>query len=241
MTLEIMAHKNTLLHILKDIYSDSRMAPALGFKGGTAAYLFYDLSRFSVDLDFDLLDQDQEEYVFEQVKTILEKYGTVKKVQKKRFSLFYLLAYENKLHNAYNIKIEINRRVFGSSYEVKSYLGIPMKVMVKQDMMAHKLVAMFERLGTTNRDIFDVWFFLKNHWSINEKIIALRTQMTMQEFLRKCIDGLNTMSDRGILSGLGELLDVQQKVWAKKHLRTETIFLLKIRLQFIEKNKNQIG
>src|SRR5579862_3073381 len=210
MTLEITPHKNTLLHILKDIYSDSTIGPILGFKGGTAAYLFYNLSRFSVDLDFDLLNSDRENYVFEQVQKILEKYGIIKEARKKRFSFFYLLSYENKIHNAYNIKIEINRRNFGSSYEVKSYLGIPMKVMVKEDMAAHKLVAMFERIGTTNRDIFDTWFFLKNNWPINEKIIETRTNMLMKEFLQKCIHELESMNDRGILSGLGELLDAQQ-------------------------------
>jgi predicted nucleotidyltransferase component of viral defense system len=231
MTLEIATHKNTLLHILKDIYSDSTIGPILGFKGGTAAYLFYDLCRFSVDLDFDLLDSSQEEYVFEQVQKILEKYGLIKEARKKRFSFFYLLSYENKIHNAYNIKIEINRRIFGSNYEIKSYLGIPMKVMIRPDMAAHKLVAMLERIGTTNRDIFDTWFFLTNNWPINEKIIEIRTDMSIKEFLQQCITELESMSDRGILSGLGELLNVQQKIWVKKHLRTETIFLLKMKLQ----------
>jgi len=231
MTLEIATHKNTLLHILKDIYSDSTIGPIVGFKGGTAAYLFYDLCRFSVDLDFDLLNQDQEEYIFERIEKILQKYGFIKEARKKRFSFFYLLSYENKIHNAYNIKVEINRRNFGSQYEIKSYLGIPMKVMVQQDMAAHKLVAMFERIGTTNRDIFDTWFFLKNNWPINEKIIETRTNMSMKEFLQKCINELTSMSDRGILSGLGELLDAQQKLWVKKHLRTETIFLLNMKLQ----------
>jgi len=233
MTLEIVTHKSILLHILKDIYSDQIIGLSLGFKGGTAAYLFYDLCRFSVDLDFDLLDHSQEEHVFEQVQKIIEKYGVVKDSRKKRFNFFYLLSYENKVHNAYNIKIEINRRSFGSEYQIRSYLGIPMKVMVKQDMAAHKLVAMFERLGTTNRDIFDVWFFLKNNLPINEKIIETRTSMSMKDFLQKCIDGLEAMSDRGILSGLGELLDDQQKIWVKKHLRTETIFLLKLKLESV--------
>ena len=44
-------HKNILLQILKDIYTDTSIAPFLGFKGGTAALLFYDLPRNSVDLD----------------------------------------------------------------------------------------------------------------------------------------------------------------------------------------------
>src|SRR5579863_3616614 len=127
MTLEITTHRSILLHILKDIYSNESLGAILGFKGGTAAYLFYDLSRFSVDLDFDLLNPQQEDFVFEEIKNILSKYGTVKKAQKKRYTLFLLLSYANKTHNAYNIKVEINVRSFGSAYITKMYLGIPMK------------------------------------------------------------------------------------------------------------------
>jgi predicted nucleotidyltransferase component of viral defense system len=230
MTLEIATHRDILIHVLKDIYTNLEIGPFLGFKGGTAAYLFYDLCRFSVDLDFDLLDEKEEDRIFESVQKILEKYGSVKEARKKRFSFFYLLSYSDKIHNAYNIKVEINRRNFGSRYEIKSYLGIPMKVMIQEDMAAHKLVAMYERIGTTNRDIFDAWFFLKNNWPINEKIIEKRTGMTMKEFLQKCIDELESMSDRGILSGLGELLDAKQKAWVKEKLRTDTIFLLKMKM-----------
>ena len=230
MTLEIATHRNILIHILKDIYTDQELAPALGFKGGTAAYLFYNLGRFSVDLDFDLLDADKKDIVFEKLKTILQEYGSLKEARKKRYSLFFLLSYDNKIHNAYNVKVEVNLRNFGSQYEVKSYLGIPMNVMVRKDMAAHKMVAMVERIGTTNRDIFDVWFFLKNHWPINEKIIAKRTDLSMPQFLQTCIDILEKMSDRGILSGVGELLDSKQKAWAKEKLRSETIFLLKVLL-----------
>jgi hypothetical protein len=39
------------------------------------------------------------------------------------------------------------------------------------------------------------------------------------------------MSDRGILSGLGELLEAEQKEWVKKKLRTEVIFLLRLKLE----------
>lgn len=230
MTLEVAIHKNILIHILKDIYTDLEIGPFLGFKGGTAAYLFYDLCRFSVDLDFDLLNEAQGDRIFEAVQKILEKYGLVKEARKKRFSFFYLLSYSDKTQNAYNIKVEINCRSFGSRYEIKSYLGIPMKVMIQEDMTAHKLVAMYERLGTTNRDIFDTWFFLKNNWPINEKIIEKRTGMLIKEFFQKCIAELESMSDRGILSGLGELLDAKQKIWVKKNLRTETIFLLKMKM-----------
>ena len=58
-------HKFLLLQILKDIYSDVELSGCLGFKGGTALMFFYDLPRFSVDLDFNLLDLTKEKAVYE--------------------------------------------------------------------------------------------------------------------------------------------------------------------------------
>jgi predicted nucleotidyltransferase component of viral defense system len=203
----------------------------LGFKGGTAAYLFYGLDRFSVDLDFDLLKAEREDLVFEEVQKILEKYGTVKEAKKKRFNLFYVLSYDDKVPGAQNIKVEINRREFGSRYEVMAYLGISMKVMTREDMAAHKLVAMVERIGKTNRDIYDAWHCLEKNWPINRVIVEARTGLSFKNFLQKCIDLLGKMGDRHILSGMGALLDEKQKAWAKTRLRTETLFQLKLRLE----------
>jgi predicted nucleotidyltransferase component of viral defense system len=50
--IDINRHKFLLLQILKDIYSNIELSNWLGFKGGTALLFFYDLPRFSVDLDF---------------------------------------------------------------------------------------------------------------------------------------------------------------------------------------------
>lgn len=231
MTLNVTIHKNILIKILKDIYADSTIGPILGFKGGTAAYLFYGLDRFSVDLDFDLLDTGKEDYVFERIGKILETYGTMKESAKKRYSLFYLLSYDNKIEGAQNVKVEINRREFFSKYEVRAYLGISMKIMVKADMTAHKLVAMYERIGKTNRDVFDVWFFLKNNWPVNKQIVEQRTKMPFKDFLKKCLFLLEKMDGKNILAGMGEILDAKQKAWVKTHLLEEVIFLLKLELE----------
>ncbi len=230
MALNKTVHKNILIKILKDIYTDSSLGPILGFKGGTAAYLFYNLNRFSVDLDFDLLNKEKENYIFERIKKILENYGTLKQAEKKRFNLIYVLSYSGKMQEDQNVKVEINRRDFGSKYEVRAYFGISMKVMVREDMFAHKLCAMYERIGKTNRDIFDVWYFLQNDWPVNKKIVEDRTGMNFKEFLQKCIDLLKEMSDQNILSGMGELLDNKQKDWVRVKLKSETIFLLKLRM-----------
>lgn len=227
-TFDTSVHKNILFQILKDIYSDTTIAPLLGFKGGTAALMFHDLSRFSVDLDFDLLDADKEEYIFDRVEKIAKKYGAIREMQRKRFNLLFVLSYEDK---ARKIKIEINRRVFGSRYEPKTYLGVPMLVMIREDMFANKLMAMYERVGKTSRDIYDVWFFLEKRWPINKKIVEQRAGMPFDKLVEKCIGQLEKMSNRNILDGLGDLLTESQKDWARAKLRTETIFLLRARLE----------
>jgi predicted nucleotidyltransferase component of viral defense system len=190
--------------------------------------VFYGLDRFSVDLDFDLLDESQEEYVFDRVSNIVQKYGTLKEAHRKRFNLFILLSYEDK---ARNVKVEINRRQFGSRYEIKTYLGISMQVMVIEDMFAHKLMAMYERLGKTSRDIYDVWFFLKSRYPINREIVENRAQMPFDQLIKQCISKLEKLNNRHILDGVGELLTTSQKDWARAELREETIALLKLRLE----------
>jgi predicted nucleotidyltransferase component of viral defense system len=226
-TMDISVHKNILLQILKDIYSAAGIGPILGFKGGTAAYLFYGLGRFSVDLDFDLLDAGKKDLVFEGIEKILKEYGEIKEKYRKLNTIFFMLSYGDRSRN---IKVEINLRNFGSQYEIRSYLGISMKVMVQEDMFAHKLVAMTERMGRSNRDIYDIWFSLKNNWPINKGIVEKRTKMPFKNYLKKCISSLEKMSARNILSGMGELLDEKQKVWAKSNLKNDVIFLLKILL-----------
>jgi predicted nucleotidyltransferase component of viral defense system len=228
MVLDISKHRNVLLKILKDIYSDEGISFLLGFKGGTCINLFYGLLRYSLDLDFDLLDKEKEDLVFEKILEISYRYGEIKDKEKKRFSLFLLLSYEK---GSPNIKIEINTRDFGSRYEIKPYLGIPIKVMVLEDMVAHKLVAMYERLGKANRDIFDVWFLLKKDFPINKEIVEKRMKMKFKEFLKECIEKLEKLPEKGILAGMGELLDEKTKNWAKKNLKSDLLFLLKLKLE----------
>jgi predicted nucleotidyltransferase component of viral defense system len=229
MALNIALHKSILLSILKDIFTDAELSQSLGFKGGTAMLLFYHLNRFSVDLEFDLLDQTKEEYVFEEIKKILEKYGTFES-HKKRYTLFFILSYKGNLPDAQKIELEINKRSFGSKYEIKHHLSVAMPAMVEEDVAAHKLVAMYERMGEANRDIFDVYFIFHNHWSINKKIVEQRTGMSYKDFLQHCITALEKFNDKTILSGLGELLNEKQKAWVKSKLKNDTLFLLRVAL-----------
>jgi|SRR3989338_4978183 len=227
MTLDYLKHKNILLQILKDVYSDTSLATTLGFKGGTAALLFFDLNRNSVDLDFDLLDDTKEQEVFDKLQKITASYGTITESKIKHFNLLNVISYAKGVQQ---IKVEVNRRQFGSRYEVQTLLGISMLVMVPEDMFAHKLMAMYERIGETSRDIFDVYAFFKKGWDINKKIVESRAEMSFEELLQKCIDKLEQLDNKHILDGLGELLTEPQKDWARAKLKDETLFLLRLAL-----------
>src|SRR5665647_2818228 len=117
-------HRMIMGEILREIYSDTTIAPLLGFKGGTCAYFFYELPRFSVDLDFDFLGEENydREIILKKIEKILEKYGVVKETYVKRFTIFALLSYGEEDHN---IKIEISTRQkfpnLRDYYEIKEY------------------------------------------------------------------------------------------------------------------------
>jgi len=226
---EINRHKFFLVQILKDIYSDLELANWLGFNGGTALMFFYDLPRFSVDLDFNLLIAGKEEIVYQKVRTILLKYGAIFDEAKKFYGPVVVLDYgigERKL------KIEISNRLFDDKYEIKNLLGINMKVMVPADMFAHKLCALTDRNAMANRDIFDCWFFMQKHTPVNIGIIETRMKMPLADYLQKCIGHLESMTGKGLLGGMGELVDDGMKRFVKTKLLTECIGLMKFYKEF---------
>lgn len=223
-------HQLIMGEILKDVYSDISLASLLGFKGGTCAYFFYGLPRFSVDLDFDLFPEDKtvQKFVFEKTIRILEKYGKIKDSYIKKFTIFILLSYGDSDHN---IKIEINTRhwikIMQDYYELKKYLGISMMVSKKDYLFASKLVALTERTEMAARDLYDIYYFLKNHWDINEEVIKIRTGKSIKEYLTDCAAFVEKIKHSRILHGIGELLGNKEKAWVKSHLKAELIFMLK--------------
>ncbi len=224
-------HQLIMGQILKDIYSDISIAPLLGFKGGTCAYFFYNLPRFSVDLDFDLLvvTEENQRLVFEKIVSILSKYGEIKDRHIKRFTVFALISYGDDDHN---IKVEINIRKLVKNikdyYEIKEYLGISMLVAKKDYLFASKLSALTLRAETAMRDVYDIYYFAKNNWDINVEVIKERTGKTTKEYLADCVDFVEKFKDNQMLQGLGELIDGEkEKMWVRNHLKSDTIFMLK--------------
>lgn len=222
---EINRHKFFLIQLLKDIYADLELANNLGFKGGTALMLFHDLPRFSVDLDFNLLNLGKTNLVYDRIREIVMQYGSIRDEAKKHHGMIIVLDYGQ---HQRNLKIEISNREFGDRYEIRNYLGIQVRVMQLPDMLSHKLCALLDRKTLTHRDVFDCHFLMEKRTPLNLGIIEKRMGMPLDVYLQKCIDAVEQITEKRILSGMGELMSDDTRQFVKLRLKQETITLLKM-------------
>lgn len=222
--LDKQKHRNIMLNILLKISKDPVLARNLVFKWWTALYFLYNLPRFSTDLDFDLIDNKFENEIMQKIWDILKLYWEVKDLRIKRHTIFAMLSYWDVDHN---IKIEINRRWATWDYSFKNFMWIKFNIMNLEDMCANKLIALTSRNRLANRDIYDIYFILKNWFTINENIIKKLSWKNLGEYAKDCILFLeNLPKNHSILEWLWEVLDEKQKSFVKNDLVGETIFLL---------------
>ena len=203
-------HRFYLTQILADMYSDKELARCLGFKGGTALMLFHNLPRFSVDLDFDLLEEEKAEQVYTKVKDIMLKYGEIHDEAQKFFGDLLTIDYE---YGERNLKIDISHRIHNNEYEIKNLLGISVKTMKISDMFTHKLVALLGRKEVADRDIFDCWWFMSRHTPVKTASIEILTNKTYSNYMQNCIDVMENLPKRSLLYGLGELVEPDMKTF----------------------------
>ena len=206
------------MQVLMAIYRHPGLSKLLAFKGGTSLMLFHGLTRFSTDLDFNLLDTGKTEYVYQELRSLLLRFGTIDDEAMKFYGPVLVLNYGK---GERMLKVEVSNREYPNHYEVRSLLSTDIRVMTLSDMFAHKLCALGERI--TPRDIYDVWFFLQNRTEINEEIVRIRTNQSVSEYAQECADKVRGYSSRTLMQGLGEvLMDNQSKNFARKELIAET-------------------
>ena len=229
-------HEILLKNILRDIFQDASLQAQLAFKGGTCLYLFYDLPRFSTDLDFSLLSGVEEsDFNPKILRHIFSKYVTVREYRNKHFTWFWSGSYEKGLQN---IKVEVSKRGFPDQYELMDFLGITIRTLDLATMFAHKLCAVTDRRQMANRDLFDTWWLLKQIAPVREEIIVERTGKNLPEYLAYLLEYVEENVDkRHIVGGLGEVLDRTQKDWVRDHLLDDLAAQLQMRIEAESKSK----
>ena len=225
-----------MAQILGLIFRDTDLCNLLAFKGGTSLMFFHGLPRFSTDLDFNLLDASKVDIVYEKVRAILTRFGSIDDEAKKQFGPILVLNYGR---GERMLKVEISTRIYDNHYEMLNLAGTDIRVMTMPDMFAHKLCAMGERLSP--RDVFDVWFFLQNHTEINENIVKVRTGRCVSEYAKWCAERVRESSPKLIMQGLGEVIDeAKTKGFVRNKLIEETVTALELFSLFPLQQKNRV-
>lgn len=233
--MDLNKHRYYLVQVLLAIFRHPQLSQLLAFKGGTSLMLFHGLTRFSTDLDFNLIDASKSEYVYNELHKLLLKFGTIDDEANKFYGPILVLNYGK---GERMLKVEVSNREYPNHYEILTLLGTDIRVMTIPDMFAHKLCALGERI--TPRDIYDVWFFLQKQTEINAEIVQVRTNKSVSEYATQCAQQIRSYSPRMLMQGLGEvLLDNASKNFVRKQLLDETASALDLFAMYPQIADNQ--
>jgi len=196
------AEKDYLLELLLYTLSDDRHS--LIFKGGTALYKFYNLNRFSEDLDFDVVRKrfDVDNMIKKIIRnlevtamqrTIFEKIEHGNEINI-RFAIRGPL-YDGSKNSMSRVTINISKRERPiSTLEkllVTTYPEIPsfeLSVLDIEEIVAEKIRCILTR--EKPRDIYDLWLILKkgikvNISLVNKKLKIYKLTFNSKEFMEK--------------------------------------------------------
>lgn len=231
-----MKHKVQLLRLLSEILKDNILANELMFKGGTYAALRGVLNRFSVDLDFDLPNKDENSKIENRLYGIFKDLGLEIKDQSKNYLQFFLKyrAFATLPTERNTLKLEINDVPSQfNKYEKVNLLELNMfcNGHTLETMFANKLVAAkarFDKKGkVSGRDFYDLHKFFEQGFGVNTQVIEDLTKMSYKNYLDDLVKFVEKeVSEQVINEDLNTILDKKELNVISKHLKTELIFML---------------
>jgi len=175
----------------------------------------------SVDLDFDLLGDSSNYHDLIPVLTrIISQFGRIDDYQDKHYTIYYELNYG---FGDKNMKIEISKRWASGSIVQHSFLGETILIMNQSDLFTNKLIALLHRSAITNRDIFDIRYFLQQGTSLNRTLLESKLNITTHEYIQQVTVFIQWYDFGTILYGLGELIDNTQKTWMKTKMKDQIL------------------
>lgn len=185
----------------------SKFSKELVFKGGTALRKFYSLDRFSEDLDFTYNIEENRRVTIEKFSKVLTSFGEVYETGVKRRGSKNSLDFELKVKGPlFNRRKTLQSIVINISMREKTWLSPNLKqigplypdigvffvyVMRPEEILAEKVRALMTRRWVKARDVYDLYFLLKQHKvGIDEKIIQkkmiyYKVSFSKSEFLKK--------------------------------------------------------
>ncbi|MEK9184757.1 MAG: nucleotidyl transferase AbiEii/AbiGii toxin family protein [Patescibacteria group bacterium] len=211
------------------------------FKGGTALRLLFGSFRFSEDLDFTCTGtaDDIEKVLAEVINSLVKETGlTINLRDRKYFADFGLgirmvfsgLAFKQPL----GIRLDFSFREKPLDYEVTipECQDYPLSMFPsvfhysKREILAEKVRAIFARSKV--RDIFDLWFLLKNKEEIPWDMIGEKMKYYPKiEFSKEILsEKVNSVNPKDFATNLNQFLPINYRGMHQKFLAELKNFLL---------------
>ena len=230
-------HQAWLYRILSGIADNSFLAGVLRFKGGTCCAMQGFIDRFSVDLDFDLIDEKKQKEVHAALKKLLRKLDLKIKDESRKEPQFFL-KYDNTVSERNTLRIDVTFPAPKSNtYEPVRFAEIDRIFYCQtiETMFANKLVALLDRYekhhSITGRDLFDLHTFLLKGYGINKEVIKERRGTGWNMFIPELLGFIEKKVTQQIIDeDLYTLLPPEIFKRVRKTIKPEVELLLKGRL-----------
>ena len=236
-------HKAWLCRILTGISDDTTLVSLLRFKGGTCAAMRGVIDRFSVDLDFDLIDASKNDLVQKHLEALFKKMKLIIKDRSAKVPQYFLrypslgTAHAPDARNT--IKVDVTFPPPESNdYEPIRFIEIDriLQCQTISTMFANKLVALterYDRYGTiAGRDVFDIHTLLLAGYDFKSEIIEERTGMSAKKYLERALEFLEKKITQTIIDqDLNTLLPPKEFRHIRESLQRETVMMLREKLK----------
>ncbi|MEK7528637.1 MAG: nucleotidyl transferase AbiEii/AbiGii toxin family protein [Patescibacteria group bacterium] len=228
-------HLAWMYRLLGAIADDAFVSTVLRFKGGTCAAMRGIINRFSVDLDFDLIDEKEKAKLSKHLEVIFKKLGLEIK-DKSKITPQYFLRYPKTDENPRNIiKIDVTfPPAQHDRYEPVRFTEIDriLHCHTIPTMFAHKLIALIGRWERTDtlasRDLFDIHTFFLKGCEYDKNIIREIRGVDVSVFLMQLSDFIEKHVTQTLIDqDLNVLLSPQEFQRVRKILKQEVLMFLK--------------
>jgi predicted nucleotidyltransferase component of viral defense system len=227
-------HKAWLYRLLAKIADNPFLMEVLRFKGGTCASMRGIINRFSVDLDFDLVDSNKLTQTRKELENIFATLGLEIKDGSSVVPQ-YFLRYKNPSGRRNTLKLDITfPPPKNNEYEAVRFTEIDRIIYCHTipTMFANKLVAIMERYkkygSVSGRDIFDIHTFFMKGYKFKSEIIEERTGKSAQKFLHSLSTFIEKHVTQTVIDqDLNTLLPSKDFALDRKFLKDETLMFLR--------------
>lgn len=201
----------------------SETGRALAFKGGTALRLFWDLPRYSEDLDFARISPVRPDRILKSFQEIAAAKGwevTDSAVKRQTVLCEYRFRWEGP---NFHLKAEVSLRGGRPPVAIMPLRGVPVVVLREDRLVSEKLIAFIERDAA--RDAFDAWFVLDKRMELDEAALT-KTYGSRARFFALAIRKAENLRPRALANDVGKLIGSDQREWLRTSFQEDLIRLL---------------